>query len=131
MKIQAIPYTVRELWPIDSDTLTAWVDVATGVRLKWRIRLRRIEGGEMDSAEGQLGRDVVARILANIDHEGASFFGNVDELDQFGRHVGDILFKDGSKLVGHLMSNGHHWIRERNGLQRPETAGNRAKIGKN
>tara|TARA_R100001530_G_scaffold46547_1_gene35007 strand:- start:313 stop:696 length:384 start_codon:yes stop_codon:yes gene_type:complete len=117
MKIQKHPYPATELYPIDSDTLTAWVQISKTHRELWRIRLKKIEGGELGTDEGGKGLNILAAIIRDKSHLTAHFFGNPDELDLHGRHVGDIVFEDGSRLVDALMAFGHHWVRLRNGKE--------------
>ena len=126
MKILEKPYPVSELYPIDSDTLKAWVQIDKTTRHLWRIRLKGVEGGELDTAEGQLGRDILASLIRDKEVQTATFFGNVDCLDKYGRHVGDIEFQDGSRLCNALIVYGHHWKRDRTGRetrnQKPQPA---------
>jgi len=117
MKILKHPYPCFELYPIDSDTLTCWVQVGKTTRELWRVRLKRIEGGELDTPEGAKGLDILAALIRDKSELSAHYFGNVDELDKYGRHVGDIAFEDGSRLVPALIAYGHHWTRLRNGTE--------------
>ena len=117
MKIEKHPNPCFDLYPVDSDTLTAWVEVGRQTREKWRIRLKGIEGGEIGTQEGTKGVDIVARLIADKFHLAAHFHGNPNELDKYGRHVGDIAFEDGSKLCSALMAYGHHWRRLRDGRE--------------
>jgi hypothetical protein len=127
MRILKEPYQVFELYPIDSDTLKAWVQIDKTTRHLWRIRLKGVEGGELDTAEGHLGRDILASLIRDKLGQAAHFFGNVDCLDKYARHVGDIQFQDGSRLCGALIAYGHHWRKDRTGKEtknnKPQTIG--------
>jgi endonuclease YncB( thermonuclease family) len=115
MKISKHEHRIYEPRAIDGDTIEAWVDIGHRCRIQWKIRLRGIEGGEMDTAEGQV---VFAHMVALIQAEelkGGYFFGNVNELDKYGRHVGDIMLPDKSLLTQRLFSSGLFWRRARNG----------------
>ena len=117
MIIQRHPFPCFEIYPVDSDTLTAWVQISKTHRELWRIRLKKIEGGELDIVEGIKGRDILAALIRDKSEFHAHFFGNPEELDLHGRHVGDIEFEDGSRIVSALMAFGHHWVRLRNGTE--------------
>jgi len=117
MKVLETPYLMFELYPIDSDTIKAWVQIDKSTRHLWRIRLKGVEGGELDTAEGQLGRDILAAMVRDKHMMVATFFGNVECLDKYGRHVGDVKFEDGSYLCKALMAYGHHWKKDRTGKE--------------
>ena len=117
MKIREHPYPVLDIYPIDSDTIKAWVQISKTNREMWRIRLKGIEGGEIDTVEGLKGRDILASIVRDKHHLSAHFHGNENTLDKYGRHVGDIAFEDGSQLVDALLGYGHHWKRTRSGKE--------------
>jgi len=124
MKIEKHPYPCTELYPIDSDTLKVWVQISKTTRELWRVRLKKIEGGELDTLDGAKGLNILAAMIRDKAHLHAHYFGNVDELDKFGRHVGDIEFEDGSRLVAALLAYGHHWVRDRDGTEhRKQKAG--------
>ena len=117
MKVEKHPYQITEIYPIDSDTITAWVQISDTNREKWRIRLKGIEGGELGTMDGTKGVDIVAALVRDKYHLKAWFFGNIKTLDKYGRHVADIEFEDGSRIVSALMAFGHHWVRLRNGTE--------------
>ncbi len=117
MKILDHPYQVFELYPIDSDTVKAWVQIEKETRHYWRIRLKGVEGGELDTAEGQLGKDILAAMIRDTYHLEAHYFGNPNTKDKYGRHVGDIEFQDGSRLCDRLKAYGHHWKKDRSGKE--------------
>lgn len=117
MKIKKHPYPVTELYPIDGDTITAWVEISKTHREQWRIRLKGIEGGELGTTDGAKAVDIVAAFIRDKWHMTAHYFGNPNTLDKYGRHVGDIEFEDGSRLCAALMAYGHHWKRLRNGKE--------------
>jgi len=127
MKILEKPYPVFEMYPIDSDTIKAWVQIDKTTRHRWIVRLKGVEGGELDTAEGHLGRDILASLIRDKSGQSATFFGNVDCKDKYGRHVGDIEFSDGSRLCGALIAYGHHWRKDRTGKEtrnhKPSTIG--------
>tara|TARA_Y100000310_G_scaffold3699_2_gene4576 strand:+ start:431 stop:814 length:384 start_codon:yes stop_codon:yes gene_type:complete len=117
MKMLLHPYPCYEIYPIDSDTLKCWVQVGKTTRELWRVRLKRIEGGELGTEEGGKGLNILAALIRDKSELSARYFGNPDELDKYGRHVGDIEFEDGSRLVPALIAYGHHWTRLRNGKE--------------
>jgi endonuclease YncB( thermonuclease family) len=117
VKIRENPYPIVDIYPIDSDTVKAWVQISRTNRELWRVRLKGIEGGELDSVEGIKGRDILASIVRDKHHLKAHFHGNENTLDKYGRHVGDIAFEDGSRLCDALIAYGHHWRRERSGKE--------------
>jgi len=117
MKVLKHPYPITEIYPIDSDTVKAWVEISDTHRERWIIRLKGIEGGELGSEEGTKGVDIVAALVRDKFHLSAWFFGNPKTLDKYGRHVGDISFDDGSRMVAALMAFGHHWHRDRTGKE--------------
>jgi len=115
------PYEISEIEIVDSDTIKGWCHVDRTVRVLWRIRLKRIEGGELGTVDGLKGSEIVRRILADQEGIPSWFHGNPNELDLHGRHVGDIEWANGVRLTAALMAAGHHWRRERNGREwRPE-----------
>ena len=123
MKILAHPYRVFEIRIVDSDTLEAWVQIDRETRHLWRIRLKGVEGGELNEPEGMKGVKVLYAILEENERGAKSFFGNPNAKDKYGRHVGDIEFEDGTKLCACLLISGHHWRRDRDGTEhKPETS---------
>jgi len=117
MKVKKHPYQITEIYPIDSDTITAWVQISDTNREKWRIRLKGIEGGELGTMDGTKGVDIVAALVRDKYHLKAWFFGNIKTLDKYGRHVADIEFEDGSRMCAALMAFGHHWRKDRTGKE--------------
>ena len=117
MKIMKHPYPVFEIYPIDSDTIKAWVEIDKTTRHMWRIRLKGIEGGEKDTPEGCVGLNILAGLIRDKYHMHAHFFCNVNSLDKYGRHVGDIQFEDGARLAEACLAFGHHWRRDRSGKE--------------
>lgn len=117
MKVLKHPYPVTEIYPVDSDTITAWVEVGDHTREKWRIRLKGVEGGEIGTDEGTKGEDILAAMISDKYHFHAHFFGNPKTLDKYGRHVGNIEFEDGSRLCEMLKAYGHHWLKDRTGKE--------------
>jgi len=117
MQILKHPYSVYEIKAIDSDTLTAWVEIDRETRHLWRIRLKGIEGGEKGTEEGERGHAVIKRLLWEKMALHANFFGNPNCKDKYGRHVGDIMFEDGSHLTRQLMATGYFWKRDRSGRE--------------
>ena len=121
MKILAHPYRITEIRIVDSDTLECWVEIDRETRHLWRIRLKGVEGGELDTEEGLQGVKVLYAIIEEHDMESKHFFGNPNCKDKYGRHVGDIEFQDGSKLCQCLLISGHHWRRDRDGTEHKPT----------
>ena len=66
MKMTRLQYGMTEIHAVDSDTLTAWVNVSTELRQLWRIRLRGIEGGEFNTPEGMRAKALLERTLAEL-----------------------------------------------------------------
>ncbi len=117
MKIEAHPYQIFDIQAIDSDTILAWVQIDRNTRHRWRIRLKGVEGGEAATATGVIGLRIITEILEENAHLSAHFFGNVNCLDKYGRHVGDIKFQDQSLLCYRLMASGHFWKKDRTGKE--------------
>ena len=115
MKVLKHPYPITEIYPIDSDTIKAWVEISDTHRELWRIRLKGIEGGELGTEEGTKGTDILAALVRDKYHLHAHYFGNPKTLDKYGRHVGDIEFEDGSRLAEALKAYGHPWLKLRTG----------------
>ena len=117
MKIESHPYQVFDIRAIDSDTVLAWVQIDRNTRHQWRIRLVGVEGGEAGTACGFVGLRIITEILHDHAHLESHFFGNVNCLDKYGRHVGDIKFQDQSHLCHRLMASGHFWKKDRTGKE--------------
>lgn len=106
---------------IDSDTITAWVEIDRETRHLWRIRLKGIEGGEKGTAEGERGHAFIKRVLWQKMAMHTNFYGNPNCKDKYGRRVGDIEFEDGSFLTRILMASGYFWRRDRTGREYKKT----------
>jgi len=117
MKVLKHPHPATDLYPVDSDTITAWIQIGDHTKEKWRIRLKGIEGGELGTDEGTKGEDIVAALIRDKYHLAAHFHGNPKTLDKYGRHVGDIAFEDGSFMCAALKAFGHHWRKDRTGKE--------------
>jgi endonuclease YncB( thermonuclease family) len=111
------PFSCFEIVAIDSDTLTAWVEIDRETRHKWRIRLKGIEGGEKGTTVGERGHGMIQKVLWDKAGQHSNFFGNPNCKDKYGRRVGDILFEDGTHLTRALMATGYFWRRDRSGKE--------------
>jgi endonuclease YncB( thermonuclease family) len=115
---------VYEVRVVDSDTLSAWVEISDEIRQLWRIRLRGIEGGEADTPEGTIGSVILSNLLLERQQLSPHFIGNPKARDQHGRHVGDIGWTSGENLTCLLLAQGHHWHRNREGREWKATCAN-------
>ena len=107
--------TMTELRAVDGDTFTAWVQVYPELRMLWRIRVRGIECGELDTAHGQAAKTFLQLKLNTFAIRGCWFVGTKTERDQHGRHVGDIQNSDGEFLSNSLLLSPQYWHRNRSG----------------
>lgn len=125
MRIYHKLFQLRELTAVDGDTLDAWADVGPDLRQKWRIRIKGIEGGELDTTAGRNAATILANELQRRERCTAHFIGNPETFDQHRRHVGDVYFDDGKALSAILLATGFFWKRDRNGTQHlPNRQGN-------
>lgn len=102
---------------VDSDTVLLWLEVTDDVRVRYRARLKGIEGGELGTEEGARGMAALAELLATVATEPTFWRGSVNTRDQHGRLVGTIVTFDGSPLTGTLIKQGTHWRRNRSGQE--------------
>lgn len=102
---------------IDSDTVEAWVEVHASIAVRWKIRLQGIEGGELNTDEGQAGREALVEFIGGKCDQRIWFLTTDAKLDQFGRHIGDFQFEDGTQLCDELLRGAFHWPRSREGKQ--------------
>jgi endonuclease YncB( thermonuclease family) len=117
--------TLHEIRVIDGDTIEAWLDFSDVVRIKRRIRLRGIEGGELAELCGRRARRQLEVWLTAKAHQTPKLTGNLNHLDQHGRIVADVTFDTGESLVAMCLQSGIWWRRTRDGSQpgaRLETA---------
>lgn len=100
---------VHEIRPIDGDTIIAWVDAGHDVRVKRRIRIKGIEGGELGTDQGENAHVVLTCVLAQQVNQAAYLTHSPGSLDKYGRIVSDILFANGQLLTLLLLAEGAHW----------------------
>lgn len=115
--------TVRRprLWVervVDSDTLLVWLEATPDVRVRYRVRIKGIEGGELGTEEGAAGKAHMAEVVAEISQGDLHWEGAYGNKDQHGRLVGDIFDEEGQRLSARLLQSSTHWHRTRSGLQR-------------
>ena len=102
---------------VDSDTIILWIEATPDVRVRYRVRLALIEGGELGTEEGARGTLVLNEALAEFLLRRTFYIGSLLTRDQHGRLVGDVADETGRRLTHILHGLGHHWRREKNGLQ--------------
>lgn len=102
---------------VDSDTLVVWIEATADVRIRYRVRIVGIEGGELDEPEGPRGTAAMASEVADMSDRGLYWSGSFNTTDQHGRLVGDIFGEDGTRLSVRLLQRGTHWRRTRAGVQ--------------
>lgn len=102
---------------VDSDTLVIWLEVTEDVRIRYRARLKGIEGGELGTDDGARGQAALAGLLAEFTSEPLYWRGSVNTKDQHGRLVGTLVTFDGSLITGTLIKQGTHWRRNRSGQE--------------
>lgn len=112
-------YPLYDVRPVDSDTLKAWCQVSATTRELWRVRLRNVEGGELGTPQGDRSMTWLVALLRTLPEDGFAFIGLETNLDQHGRHVGDILCPDGTYLSLQALRSGFYWTRKRDGTQTP------------
>lgn len=106
-------FTLHDVRVVDSDTIEAWVQVHRDVRLRWRIRLRGVEGGELGTATGARGTLALASHLERHAAAGLWLDDDGSTLDNHGRHVTDVTLPNGRSLTSTLLAGGTHWTRKR------------------
>lgn len=111
--------TLHSVRVIDSDTIEAWVQVSSECRLLWRIRLKGVEGGELDTVEGQAGARVLSDLVDLHQSAGLHFRGLDTIKDKYGRHVGEVILSDGRSLNHILLTEHRYWPRDRTGREFP------------
>lgn len=111
---QKEPFTISAVRVIDGDTLEAWVQVSHEVRQLWRIRLKGVEGGELPTEQGLRATSLLQMTIQEHGKGGLCYVGMETVKDQFGRHVGDIRFADGTLCTRRLIETGAYWRRSRN-----------------
>jgi formylmethanofuran dehydrogenase subunit C len=102
---------------VDSDTLLIWLEVTEDVRVRYRARLKGVEGGELGTEDGARGMAALAERIAELSMEATFWRGSINTRDQHGRLVGDIVAFDGSTLTGSLLKKRTHWRRNRSGQE--------------
>jgi len=91
---------------IDSDTIDAWVEVSFGVALRHRIRLIGVEGGELETPEGEQNKAMLAFIFEHEGKKQTYLVGCLRNRDNHGRLVGDIRLADNQLLCNRLLQTG-------------------------
>lgn len=79
---------------VDGDTFHALIDLGFGITLAQRVRLRRVDAAELETAEGKEAKIFLEKILAR--DQGRILMRSID-LDQHGRPLADVWVK--GKLV--------------------------------
>lgn len=103
---------------VDSDTLLVWLEATPDVRVRYRVRIKGIEGGELGTEEGAAGMAHMAEVTTQMAEGEMHWEGAYGTKDQHGRLVGDIFDAEGQRLSGRLLQSSTHWHRTRSGLQR-------------
>jgi len=103
---------------VDSDTLVVWIEATPDVRIRYRVRIVGIEGGELHEPDGPRGAAAMAAEVSDMADRGLYWSGSFNTTDQHGRLVGDIFGEDGTRLSVRLLQGGTHWRRTRSGQQR-------------
>lgn len=103
---------------VDSDTLLLWIEATPDVRIRYRVRIVGIEGGELADPEGPRGAASMAEQVAAMAERQIYWGGSFNTTDQHGRLVGDIFDEEGQRLSLRLLQCGTHWRRTRSGIQR-------------
>jgi endonuclease YncB( thermonuclease family) len=103
---------------VDSDTLVVWLEATPDVRVRYRVRIKGIEGGELGTEEGAAGMARMAEVTAIISQGELHWQGAYGNKDQHGRLVGDIFDAEGQRLSARLLQCPTHWHRTRSGIQR-------------
>lgn len=103
---------------VDSDTLVVWIEATPDVRVRYRVRLVGIEGGELDTDEGRFGAASLTAHLERLQAQRLYWHGSLLTRDQHGRLVGDVVDDTGSRLTTDLLACGSHWRRDKSGNEK-------------
>jgi len=98
MIIHTHPHTLHDPRVIDGDTLECWCECVPCLRLKIRIRLPGIEGGELGTPEGARAKLTLQNMVYTHWAAGARLASNTDRRDQYNRVLSDILLGPGISL---------------------------------
>ena len=99
---QLFTYTATVTQIVDGDTFHALIDLGFGITLSQRVRLRRIDAPEIESAEGKEAKAYLEKILAR--DQGRILIQGHD-LDQHGRPIADVWVK-GKPIDQELLDEG-------------------------
>ena len=113
MRIATRPFPLFDLRAVDGDTIECWCGISAEIRQLWRVRLKGIEGGELDTEPGLAAWHALKQFLQTQPTHGYHFVGLETVKDQHGRHVGDILTPTGHMLTSALYETGFFWRRPR------------------
>ena len=117
--MKRIELTISDIRPIDGDTVEAWVEIHREIRMRWRIRLVGIEGGELPTPDGHRSQAALFAAISTRRQHNPRFVGNPDTRDKYGRHIGDIMFDPAELLTCILLATGAYWLKDRTGAERP------------
>ena len=95
-------YAAQVTSVVDGDTFHALIDLGFGVTLAQRVRLRRIDAAEIETAEGKEAKALLEKILAR--DQGRVLLQS-RELDQHGRPIADV-WVDGKPVDQELLDQG-------------------------
>lgn len=114
-KTKGVGFRVWSIRVVDSDTIEGWVQIDPKNAQLWRIRLKRVEGGELNTEEGMAGKASLAEELCKDPFGEFWISGNPYDFDKYGRHVCEIVDRYGVSLNTRLIEKGTHWRRTRSG----------------
>jgi len=102
---------------VDSDTLSLWIEATPDCRIRYRVRLVGIEGGEIGTTDGTRGTQSLTDVLDDLASDQLHWHGSFLTKDQHGRLVGDVMTNDGRRLTALLRNRGTHWRRTKSGTE--------------
>ena len=111
MKIVRYPHTIHNPRVVDGDTIEAWLDLESIVRVKVRIRLKGIECAELDEPDGPKAAASLMAVLQSPAAHTMRIASGLHLRDCHGRIVSDILLGDGSSVVDRLLGTPYFWRR--------------------
>lgn len=109
--------TLHDVRAVDGDTVQCWLEFYRHVRVRVRIRLPGIEGGELNTSEGERAKLLLQRFLDDRKAIIPWLTTDPGTTDQHGRIVSDIAWHTGETLVALCLRTGYWWRRKRDGTQ--------------
>jgi endonuclease YncB( thermonuclease family) len=91
------------------------------VRVKTRLRIKGIEGGERITPQGRSAMARLEHWLHDRETQDKWLIGDPGHVDQYGRIVCDVGFENGESLVALMLRSGYWWTRSRSGVQKAPT----------